>query len=105
MPILENPRRELFTQALAKGMPAIRAYAVAGYFTPRSALELDDGSVVRIEKILNIIGDCKFAVHDLSRTELDPTTQLPRFNMPLELGIFLGAKRFGDAEQNKKNAH
>lgn len=27
---------------------------------------------------------------------------LPRFNMPLELGLFLGAKRYGDAEQKKK---
>ena len=73
-------------------------------FTPRSALELDDSSQVRIEKILNLIGDCKFAVHDLSRTEADATTHLPRFNMPLELGIFLGAKRFGEEKQKQKNA-
>jgi len=25
--------------------------------------------------------------------DFDPTNQLPRFNMPLELGIFMGAKR------------
>ncbi len=28
---------------------------------------------------------------------------LPRFNMPLELGIFLGAKRFGSQKQKQKN--
>lgn len=44
-----------------------------------------------------------FAVHDISRTELDPDTLLPRFNMPLELGIFLGAKRFGSVKQKRKN--
>jgi hypothetical protein len=27
---------------------------------------------------------------------------LPRFNMPLELGMFLGAKRFGDKRQKRK---
>jgi hypothetical protein len=27
--------------------------------------------------------------------DFDPTNQLPRFNMPLELGIFMGAKRYG----------
>lgn len=68
-------------------------------FVARSALEADDSSQVRIAKIYRIISDCGFGVHDLSRTELDPTHSLPRFNMPLELGIFLGAKRFGDDTQ------
>ena len=29
---------------------------------------------------------------------------MPRFNMPLELGIFLGAKHFGDEAQRRKRA-
>jgi hypothetical protein len=33
---------------------------------------------------------------------LDANTGLPRFNMPLELGLFLGCKRFGDERQRKK---
>lgn len=69
-------------------------------FTPRCARELDDG--VRIEKLNDIIEQCRYGVHDLSRTELDDDNQLPRFNMPLELGLFLGAKRFGDLEQKRK---
>ena len=36
--------------------------------------------------------------------ELDKSTGLPRFNMPLELGIFLGAKRFGTDRQKDKRA-
>lgn len=71
-------------------------------FRPRTALEIDDGSQVRIDKILEIIGACKFGIHDLSRTEADRQTGLPRFNMPLELGLFLGAKRYGQARQKKK---
>lgn len=67
-------------------------------------MEIADSSSVRIEKIQNIIAECKFSVHDLSRTELDKTTKLPRFNMPFELGIFLGAKRFGYGKQKDKNA-
>ena len=71
-------------------------------FIARSALELSDGSQVRIDKIYELIGDCRFGVHDLSMTSLDSTTNLPRFNMPLELGIFLGAKRFGGASYRQK---
>lgn len=71
-------------------------------FRPRCALEIDDGSQIRIEKIFNIISDCRFGIHDISKTELDETTYLPRFNMPLELGMFLGAKKYGRGEQKKK---
>ncbi len=35
-------------------------------------------------------------------TELDTGTGLPRFNMSLELGLFLGARRFGGSDQRKK---
>lgn len=72
-------------------------------FTARAALEVTDASQVRIDKISRIIGDCKFGVHDISRTQVDLFTGLPRFNMPLELGLFLGAKRFGAGKQKLKN--
>lgn len=72
-------------------------------FRPRSARELDDGGQARIEKLYGIIEECRYGVHDLSRTELDEVNQLPRFNMPLELGLFLGAKRFGgDTHRTKR---
>jgi hypothetical protein len=73
-----------------------------GYIT-RCALEVSDGSEVRIDKIANIIRDCRLGIHDISRTEADRDTNLPRFNMPLELGLFLGAKRFGRAQQKLKS--
>ncbi|MEA2337939.1 MAG: hypothetical protein QOE82_1946 [Thermoanaerobaculia bacterium] len=72
-----------------------------GYIA-RCALEVADASEVRIEKITRIIGDCRFGIHDISRTDTDSATGLPRFNMPLELGLFIGAKRFGRAEQKTK---
>ncbi len=73
-------------------------------FRARSALEIDDGSQTRLEKIYQIVAECRYGIHDLSRTELNAETGLPRFNMPLELGIFLGAKRFGDDGQRHKRA-
>lgn len=73
-----------------------------GYFA-RCSLEVDDSGEVRIKKIENIIAECKFGIHDISRTQPDPESQLPRFNMPLELGFFLGAKRYGSGRQRSKS--
>ena len=71
-------------------------------FIPRCTLEEDDSGNVRFNKIQKIIAECRFGVHDISRTELDDKTQTPRFNMPLELGVFLGAKHFGNRQQKRK---
>jgi hypothetical protein len=87
--------------------PGFRAlvFAVAACgFRVRCAKEMDDATETRIDKLYRIIEQSRFGIHDLSRTELDQTNRLPRFNMPLELGLFLGAKRFGDDEQRKKRA-
>jgi hypothetical protein len=73
-------------------------------FVARCALEEEDGGEVRIEKIAKIISQCKFGIHDISRTELCKKTKLPRFNMPLELGMFMGAKKYGDPDQRKKTS-
>ncbi|MGV8840925.1 MAG: hypothetical protein ACWA6X_11545 [Bauldia sp.] len=69
---------------------------------PRAAKEEDDGGTNRLEKILRLIRDCPFGIHDISRTETDGDPPLPRFNMPLELGLFLGAKTFGAGTLKKK---
>lgn len=71
-----------------------------GYIA-RSALEITNTGVVRISKIKRIISECRFGLHDLSRTSLNKAG-LPRFNMPLELGLFLGASEFGDRRQRTK---
>lgn len=69
----------------------------------RCALEQDDGGEVRVEKIYAIIAAAKFGIHDLSRTTLDRRFRLPRFNMPFELGVFLGARKFGGGRQRGKS--
>jgi hypothetical protein len=69
---------------------------------PRCALEVDNGAQIRLEKIFSIIKDCDLGIHDISRTELS-SNNLPRFNMPLEFGIFLGAQKFGPPKQKQKS--
>jgi hypothetical protein len=72
-------------------------------FVPRSALEKGDSGETRIEKLYRIIHECRYGLHDISVTEPDPVNHLPRFNMPLELGIFLGARKFGPPAQRSKS--
>jgi len=55
-----------------------------------------DSSEFRLDKIYSMIGDSNYGIHDISRVELGLESKLPRFNMPLELGIFLGAKKYGN---------
>jgi hypothetical protein len=82
---------------------AIVFCVVACGFVPRCTLELTDAAEVRIENIYRLIAQCNHSIHDISRTEVeDQPYCLPRFNMPLELGIFLGAKRFGGRSSQKR---
>ena len=52
---------------------------------PRTVLEIPP-SADRLERILHLLGECAFSLHDLSRVEVSPRG-LPRFNMPFELGL------------------
>ena len=72
-------------------------------FIPRCALEEEDASQVRIEKIYEIIADCRYGIHDISRIELDEPSGFPRFNMPLELGIFSEQKNLVQKHKKAKN--
>ena len=91
-----------FTQYYDELFRAITFTVIDCGFIPRCAREDIDSGDIRLQKIQNIIEACKFGVHDLSNMDLDPNSGLPRFNMPLELGLFLGAKRFGEGRQSDK---
>jgi hypothetical protein len=71
-------------------------------FVPRCSLEEDDAGESRLSKIERLVEECRFGINDLSAVSLDVATGLPRFNMPLELGLFLGCQRFGSPNQSKK---
>ena len=67
--------------------------AACGYRV-RCALEEDDSGDIRMDKLDRLIRESPRSVHDLSRTHVSDG-ELPRFNMPFELGLAIGAKRFG----------
>ncbi|MGZ8787562.1 MAG: hypothetical protein ACXW4P_04940 [Thermoanaerobaculia bacterium] len=71
-------------------------------FRPVCARERMNSAQVRIDKITDFIRDSRYSIHDLSRTESRGRFSLPRFNMPLELGIALGCTKFGVGRQRQK---
>lgn len=70
-------------------------------FRPVTARQKLDSAEVRIDKIVALIGNARYSIHDLSRTEIDLDTRYPRFNMPLELGVDIGCRRFSRNHANK----
>jgi hypothetical protein len=71
-------------------------------FLARCAKEEDNSGDIRIHKIMKIIDECKFGIHDISKADLDIVTNLARFNMPLELGIFIGCHQFCEKKSHNK---
>jgi hypothetical protein len=63
-------------------------------FTPRATLEIPFGER-RLDRILSLIRQSRYSVHDLSRVQLDRNApRTPRFNMPFELGVTVALARF-----------
>ncbi|MEP7013677.1 MAG: hypothetical protein ABJC13_25425 [Acidobacteriota bacterium] len=73
--------------------------SIAG-FRPRCALEASNAGANRLTKTLDIIDGCRYGIHDLSRTQ-PGAYGLPRFNMPFELGLDIGCKRYGSDVHRK----
>jgi len=69
----------------------------------RCALEDGDAANIRFDKLRRLIRESPRTIHDLSRTELG-TNELPRFNMPFELGLAMGAKYFGSTRHRRNTA-
>ncbi|WP_141246438.1 hypothetical protein [Actibacterium ureilyticum] len=70
---------------------------------PRIATERSDSSESRLAKIEELIWSSKFSIHDLSRTRSVSSNEFYRLNMPFELGIDYGCKRFGPAPVKHKH--
>ena len=71
-------------------------------FNPRIAKEVSDSAEIRIEKICNLVKKSKYSVHDLSRLKATKTGEFYRLNMPFELGIDYGARRFASGSLQGK---
>ncbi|HTS10695.1 MAG TPA: hypothetical protein VMH00_01130 [Candidatus Limnocylindrales bacterium] len=95
---MPKPEAEVFLNIPydAKFERLFRAYICgtsAFGLVPRATLEIPGGAR-RLDRILELIKSCQFAIHDLSRVELDRTPPCtPRFNMPFELGLSVAHER------------
>ena len=69
---------------------------------PRIALEEIDSGQPRIEKIIKLISESQYAIHDLSRIEAKSAGELYRLNMPFELGLDVGCRLFGGKQKKRK---
>jgi hypothetical protein len=54
---------------------------------PRCVLEIPAAGRDRLDRIFELLSGCGSSLHDLSRVALSGPLQVPRFNMPFELGI------------------
>lgn len=72
-------------------------------FTPRLTLENSDSVQPRLEKNVQLIKESKYSIHDLSRLQSKSANEFYRLNMPFELGIDYGLRRF-DAEYSDKRS-
>lgn len=70
--------------------------------TPRIATERNDAGEARIDKLLDLIGSSRYSIHDISRCQAREPGEHYRLNMPFELGIDFGCRRYGGEPFSKK---
>ena len=83
-------------------MEAVIFVVVVMGFTPRLALESSDSGQSRIDKIIGLIQDSKYSIHDLSRMVATKPGEYFRLNMALELGIDFGCKNLLGSQYGDK---
>ncbi len=91
MPPLPDPNGVFLNVPYDEEFSSIYIAYIVGLFqldlVPHIASEIPGGKR-RLDRIFELIQSCRYSIHDLSRVEVSVTpTGLPRFNMPLELGM------------------
>lgn len=71
-------------------------------FSPRIATERSNSGENRIDKIVTLMRESRFSIHDISRMKSAAEGEFARFNLPFELGIDRGAQLFGTIRLRKK---
>lgn len=69
---------------------------------PRIATERLDSGEARVVKIVELIQESKYAIHDLSRIKAARKGEFFRLNMPFELGLDVGCRLFKGGECAEK---
>jgi hypothetical protein len=72
-------------------------------FVPRLATERNDGAENRLFKIIGLIEESRFSIHDLSRCQAKRKGEHYRLNMPFELGLDYGCRQFKAGETSRKS--
>lgn len=71
-------------------------------FNPKIASESSDSAEQRIDKICGLIASSKYSIHDLSRLRSTRRNEFSRHNMPFELGIDYGSRKFAGSHFTAK---
>lgn len=91
-----------YDQGFSELLKPLLFTVVSAGLQPRLALEGMDSGPPRIERILKLIRESKFAIHDLSRLQADRAGEFSRLNMPFELGLDFGCRWFGESRFSDK---
>lgn len=71
-------------------------------YNPRVSLESSNALQVRLNKIIDLIKESKYSIHDLSRLKSSSIEEYSRMNMPFELGLDFGCKNYSKEHDSKK---
>jgi hypothetical protein len=71
-------------------------------YIPRLAPEVADNAANRLDRITEIVRGSKYGIHDLSRCKSAEVDEFARMNMPFELGLDHGCRRYGGGELSQK---
>lgn len=92
-----------FDSEFAPILQAIAFCVVYLGFYPRLAPENADNAAGRLDRIVELVHDSKYAIHDLSRCKSTAANEFARMNMSFELGIDHGCRRFGAGQLADKS--
>ena len=68
---------------------------------PTISLTVSSGNV-RVEEIKKLIRNAKYSIHDISRSKPLNVGDVPRFNMPFEMGLDIGCQTYGHGQLKSK---
>jgi len=71
-------------------------------FDVKIASQVQGSEHNRLSKIQDMIGSAQYSIHDISRLQASKKGEFYRLNMPLELGMDIGAKRYCKKYNDKK---
>lgn len=92
-----------FDETFAPLLQAIAFCVTDLGFHPRLAPERADNAANRLDRIVEIVRGSRYGIHDLSRCRSVAAGEYARMNMPFELGIDHGCKKFGPEPLSQKS--